>query len=149
MNNSPMQTNASTSEQRLQIRFTGNQRLGGRRQGCRVTVSIGTFCGKKEGINAFLGDKNPPRAQEQDPAFLHKVSDTLMLKERWPNAPEDGKIKNIQQLESRPCHEGEGVSPAQSSRGTAKRGLGWYQGDICFAGWLEKLHQVWWLEAEG
>lgn len=71
--------------------------------------------------------------------------ETLMLKERWSNTPEDGKIKNIQQTL---CHEVEGLYPAWGSKGTAKRGLGWCQGDICFAGWLEKLHQVWWLETE-
>lgn len=102
-----MQNNASASEQRLHIRPTGNQRLRGGCQGLRVIVSIGIFYGKKGGTNAFLGAKNPPRAREQDPAFMHAVSATLTLKERWPNTkhptPGDGKIKNIQQLESRLC----------------------------------------------
>lgn len=101
MSNSPMQTNASASEQRLQIRPTGNQRLKRELQGHHVMVSIGTFYGKEEGTSAFLGDKNPPRVREKDPAFLHKVSDTLMLKVMWSNMPKDGKIENIQQLESR------------------------------------------------
>lgn len=39
--------------------------------------------------------------REKDPAFLHKASDTLMLKEMWSNMPKDGKIKNIQQLKSK------------------------------------------------
>lgn len=70
-----METNVSASEQRLQIRPTGNQKLRGGLQGHRVIVSIGTFYGKKEVPDAFVGDKNPPRAREQDPAFLHKLSD--------------------------------------------------------------------------
>jgi len=63
--------------------------------------------------------------------------------------PEDGKIKNLQQLESKSlCCEAE-VYPSRGSKGAAERGIGWCQGNVCFAGWLEKPHQVRWLEAEG
>lgn len=73
-----------------------------------------------------------------------------MLKERWPNTPEDGKIKNIQQLESSPCAVRlQEFILLGVAKGQQRGDLVGVRGDICFAGWLEKLRQVWRLEAGG
>lgn len=37
------------------------------------------------------------------PCLVHKASETVLLKVRWPSTPEDGKTKIIQQLESSLC----------------------------------------------
>lgn len=59
MNNSLMQTNASASEQRLQIRPIGKQRLKGELQGRHVVVSMALSMARKKGPVPSLEIKIP------------------------------------------------------------------------------------------
>lgn len=73
------------------------------------------------------------KMREQDPAFLHKVSGTLM-----PNMPEDRKINNIWQLESslHAVRLKEFILLGAAKGQCRGNGVG-VRGDICFVGWLE------------